>query len=190
MNAAARGAGNDTRPGNVAALERAAGRSWADWVRVFEAAGADRLDHTAIARLALAEMPHGLENPEWWAQAASVAYEQHAGIRVPGQSSRGTFRVSASRTIGLDRDAAIEAWIAAHGEVSEHLGHVIGEPRPSRTEKRSFWRFGLEGAGRVEVSATPKGEDRVVLAVTHDGLPDGERIEEWRSHWKSLLAEI
>lgn len=190
MDAAAGSAGNDTKPGNAAALARATGRPWDDWVRALDAAGARDLDHAAIARLALAEMPQGIDNPEWWAQAASIAYEQQAGLRVPGQSSTGTFRVSASRTVGLDRDAAIEAWVAAHGTVAEHLGHRAGEPRPSRTEKRSFWRFGLEGAGRVEVSATPKGEDRVVLAVSQTGLPDGGRIEEWRAHWKALLDGI
>ncbi|WP_255572816.1 hypothetical protein [Leucobacter tenebrionis] len=181
--------GNRTRAGNVEALERATGRPWSDWLRVFEAAGAREAGHTEIARVARAAMPEDLQNPDWWAQSAAIAFEQHAGLRVPGQSSSGTFRVGASRTLPLDRDAAIEAWAAAHGGRSEHLGHAAGEARRSRTDKRSFLRFDLEGAGRVEVSATPKGE-KTSLAVSQDGLADGERIEEWRAHWKSLLAEL
>lgn len=183
-------AGNRTRAGNIPALERASERDWESWVRIFDAHGARGLSHGEIAKLALTAMPESLDNPEWWAQAAAIAYEQHVGIRVPGQSSTGSFRVSASRTLPLDRDAAIDAWVSAHGALAEHLGYAAGEARPSRTEKRSFWRFSLEGAGRVEVSATPKGDDRSTLAISHDGLPDGDSVEGWRSHWKALLAAL
>lgn len=96
----------------------------------------------------------------------------------------------ASRTLPLDRDAAIDAWVSAYGETTDHLGHACGAARPSRTDKRSFWRFSLDGAGRVEVSATPKATDRAVLAINHDGLPDAEQIEQWRAHWKQLLSTL
>lgn len=185
-----RPAGNQTRGGNISALERASGRDWQNWLDVFAAAGAQRLDHAAIARVALAQMPSDLQNPDWWAQGAAIAYEQHIGLRIPGQSSTGTFRVSASRTLPLDRDAAIDAWVSAYGETTDHLGHACGAARPSRTDKRSFWRFSLDGAGRVEVSATPKATDRAVLAINHDGLPDAEQIEQWRAHWKQLLSTL
>ncbi|MEJ6489684.1 hypothetical protein PQI23_08115 [Leucobacter sp. USCH14] len=180
---------NRTRPENVPAIERATGREWSAWVALFEAQGAPTLEHRAIAKIARAALADDLRNPEWWAQAIAIAYEQHAGLRVPGQSSAGTVGVSASRTLPLDRDDAIDAWGSAHGSRSEHLGHAASAARPSRTEKRSFWRFELEGAGKVEVSATPKGE-KTSLTVSQDGLADGERIEEWRAHWKSLLAAL
>lgn len=187
---AAQESGNRTRGERVPAIERASRKPWDEWVTLFEAAGAARLPHPEIVRIARAELPADLENPDWWAQGVAIAYEHHAGVRVPGQSSTGTFRVSASRTVPLDRDAAIAAWTAAYGDRSEHLGHAAGEPRPSRTEKRSFWRFDLADAGRVEVSATPKGDDRATLTVSLEGLTDGDRIEEWRAHWKSLLAAL
>ncbi|MCW2288897.1 hypothetical protein EDF60_0170 [Leucobacter luti] len=182
--------GNLTRGERIPAIERATGRSWADWLHIFEAADASRIGHSEIARVARAAVPDDLQSPDWWAQGIAIAYEQHVGIRVPGQSTSGTFRVSASRTLPMDRDEAIDAWVAAHGSVVEHLGHAASAPRPSRTDKRSFWRFNLEGAGKVEVSATPKGEDRVILGVSQDGLADGDRIEEWRAHWKALLAAL
>lgn len=182
--------GNRTRPGNVPALERATGRPWDEWLRVFEAQNAKALDHAAIARLARAAMPDALQNPDWWAQSAAIAYEQHAGLRVPGQSSDGAFRVSASRTLPMDRDEAIAAWIAAHGDRAEHLGCATNAPRTSRTGKRSFWRCDLVGAGRVEVAAAEKDRGRCTVAVNHQGLADGDRLEEWRAHWKELLAAL
>lgn len=182
--------GNLTRGERVPAIERATGRAWDEWLAVFDAAGARTLGHAEIARIAREHVPAELQNPDWWAQGIAIAFEQHVGIRVPGQSSSGTFRVSASRTLPLDRDAAIEAWVAAHGELSSHLGHAAGTPRPSRTDKRTFWRFPLADAGKVEVSATPKDADRAVLTVSQEGLASGETIEAWRAHWKALLAGL
>lgn len=202
--------GTGTRAGSVAALERASGRSWPEWLAHFEAhgvtahrtgagnagagnAGADSAPaHAEIARIARLAMPEGLQNPDWWAQGAAIAYEQHAGLRVPGQSSTGDFRVSASRTMALDRDAAVEAWAAGPGALAEHDGHAASRPRRSRTDKRTFFRFDLDGAGRVEVAATPNAKDpaKSTLAVNHDGLPDAEAVEAWRAYWKALLAGL
>lgn len=186
------GAGNRTRGESVPAIERSTGRPWAEWVAIFESQGARAMTHAEISRIARAAVPEDLQNPDWWAQGIAIAFEQHAGLRVPGQSSTGSFRVSASRTLAADRDEAVEAWASGPGgAATEHLGHgLAGEARRSRTEKRTFWRARLEGAGKVEVSAVAKDEDRIILAISHDDLPDGERIEEWRAHWKALLAEL
>lgn len=204
------GTGTGTRAGSIQALERASGLPWPEWLAHFEAhglnahqtgtggagtgsAGADSPPaHAEIARIARLAMPEGLQNPDWWAQGAAIAYEQHAGLRVPGQSSTGDFRVSASRTVALDRDAAVEAWAAGPGALAEHDGHAASRPRRSRTDKRTFFRFDLDGAGRVEVAATPNAKDpaKSTLAVNHDGLPDAEAVEAWRAYWKARLIEL
>ncbi|KIP52633.1 hypothetical protein [Leucobacter komagatae] len=190
MNSMTGPTGNDTRGERVPAVERATGRSWSDWLAVFDAHGARSLSHAEIAKLALATMPPGVDNEGWWAQGTAIAFEQHVGLRVPGQSSTGDFRVSASRTLPVDRDAAIAAWVAANGAAAEHLGHSVSGLRTSETAKRSFVRFSLGGAGKVEVSAAPKDAGKTVLAVSHEGLADGSVIERWRAHWKAQLGAL
>lgn len=188
-----------TRATSVPAIERATGRDWASWLELFAEHGADKhgaakLGHAKIAKIARAALPDDMQSVDWWAQGVAIAFEQHMGLRIPGQGSDGLFRVSASRTLPLDRDAAIDAWVAAHGDGerhgTEHRGFTVQKPRRSRTEKRSFWRFDLDGMGRVDVSATPKGDDRVTLGISHDGMPSGEDIEQWRAYWKELLAAL
>ena len=182
-------AGNKTRAGNVPALERASGRSWQEWLDLFEAAGAAKLSHPEIARVALAALPAALENPGWWAQGAAIAFEQHAGLRVPGQSSTGDFRVGANRTVEFDRDAAIERWTALFAD-AEQRGHGFTNLRESRTAVRTFWRASLGGAGKFEIAASEKGEGRALLAIQHAGLAGPDEIEAWRAHWKARLNEL
>lgn len=180
---------NRTKASNVGALERASSRSWHDWLALFDAAGAASLSHSDIAKIARDAMPSSLKNPEWWAQDAAIAFEQHMGLRVPGQSSAGDFRVSVSRTLGFGRDDAIERWIASFAAVT-HLGHALDNARTSRTDKRSFWRASLEGAGKVEVAALAKEPGRSLVTVNHTALTSDTDIEPWRAHWKTCLSSL
>lgn len=187
-----------TRATSIAGIERATGRSWDDWLAIMEGAGAQTLGHAGIAKLARSHMADDMKSVDWWAQGVAIAYEQHAGLRVPGQGSDGLFRVSASRTLDTDREAAIDAWVATFGERSEFEGHDVMAARRNQTEKRSFWRFSLAGAGKVEVSATPKAPSKsatdaapkVTLAISHDALPAADEVERWRAFWKERLAEL
>lgn len=193
-------------PERTEALERTTGMPWSEWVALFEAAGAASLNHAEIARIALAAMPSHVSNPGWWAQGAAIAYEHQIGMRAPGQSATGSWRVGANRTVSLGRDAAIERWDALFGAAvcPSHRGHALaGEVRRSRTEKRTFWRVSLEGAGKLEVAASEAparagdaggargpGEDRASVALQHTALASGDELEEWRAHWKAVLAEL
>lgn len=178
---------NSTRGINVPAIERATGRDWSEWVRLLEASG--ETNHTAIAAIALAHMLEGVDNPEWWAQSVSIGYEQQAGLRVPGQASTGGYRVSASRTLVGDRDAVIEAW-AVLAQQLDFRECEVSAPRQSRTEKRTFWRVDLVGAGRVEVAASEKSPGKTLVALSHNDLAAESDIEPWRAYWKAALAGL
>ncbi|MBC9943890.1 hypothetical protein ICL81_05085 [Leucobacter sp. cx-328] len=180
---------NATRGANIPALERASNVTWPEWLELFAAANAASLSHGEIATVALARMPAALENPEWWAQMATIAFEQHVGIRRPGQSADGTYRVSASRTIVGDRDAAIEFWAKA-ALSTNFLGAERSEPRRSRTDKRTFWRSNLTGLGKLEVAAAVKDETKTIVTMSHEGLPAESDVESWRAFWKEQLARF
>lgn len=182
-------AGNQTKATSIPGIERATERSWQDWLALFKAHDAAKLPHPEIAKIARAAVPETLYNPDWWAQGVAIAFEQHMGLRVPGQSSTGEFRVSASRTLDCDRDEAIERWIARFAGVP-HLDHEVHNVRQSRTAKRSFWRATLDNAGKLEVAAETKNDGRSLVAISQTGLPGADVIEEWRAHWKSCLGKL
>lgn len=97
------------KPTNISAITKATNRPWDDWVAALDAAGAREMNHGDIAKQALKLMPEPVEQKGWWAQGVAIAYEQHAGLRIPGQSSDGDFRTSTTKTYADDKDAALQA---------------------------------------------------------------------------------
>ena len=97
------------KPTNTSAITKATNRPWDDWVAALDAAGAREMNHGDIAKQALKLMPEPVEQKGWWAKGVAIAYEQHTGLRIPGQSSDGDFRTSTTKTFGDDKDAALQA---------------------------------------------------------------------------------
>lgn len=173
----------------AAAIDSATGTPLATWVERIDEAGGRDLDHTAIARLLVAQWGVG----EWWAQSLTVAYEQVVGRRVVGQSCDGDFSASASRTVAGDMDAVRGAWDAfMTTERREQLG--LGEPRLTDTATWRYWRAPLTDGTRVSINVTAKdgaGESaRSTLGVEHKGIETADARSAWKDVWKTTLADF
>src|SRR5438445_11667536 len=59
-----------------AAIKKATGRPWAEWVKLLDAAGASSKPHRDIARHV-----SSLGVPDWWSQTLTVGYERIRGLR-------------------------------------------------------------------------------------------------------------
>lgn len=177
---------------NTAAIAQATGRAWDEWVRELDEAGAQQMKHAQIAALAGEWMPAGMESPGWWAQGVAVAYEQDRGLRVPGQSSDGSFTASASKTFSAgDRHAAFKAWLAKVDQRTQFNGVDVAEPpAQSSTEKWHYWRVRLEDGSRVSLGIADKGDGRAALGLEHSKLYSPEDIDRWKPYWQTLLAEL
>lgn len=178
-------------PTNTAAIANATDRPWDEWVRLLDEAGARQMKHTDIAATVLDLMPESASQKEWWAQSVAVAYGQHAGLRVPGQTSSGDFQLSTSKTFSGDKDAALQAWMSVVASHAEFGGvPVDGEASTSRTEKWRYWRVRLTDGTRVEISIGNKPNGKSSLGLVHAKLDSAETIEQWRPYWKDLLAQL
>ncbi|XNZ00809.1 hypothetical protein ACL90Y_02055 [Micrococcus luteus] len=196
------------RPANVDALVRATSIEWEDWTSRLDAAGGRDLAHPELARLTLAEIKDqdGCSNPEWWAQTAAVAYEQHIGRRLPGQREDGTFDANASRTVPGTMDEALdrvsEVFDAALAPAEEAEGHdddrrlvLSGAPRTSSTDTWRYWRADLADCTSVAVTInnkkTPAGAGpKATVAVGHRGLPSPDAAAVAKATWKELLGRL
>lgn len=191
-----RTASDAASPEGAAPIERATGLSWPTIAAAFDDAGGATLTHAELARSVEPLFTDRVENAGWWAQGATVVYEQSIGRRVAGQSSAGDFQVAASRTLpgaaGELRSRAVAEALAA-----DRLAGLLVEPegRETDTPKRLYWRTGLDGgasgvSARLAVSVEPKADDRCLVTLTATGLSSQEQREDVRAALKAVVAAL
>lgn len=179
------------RKHSTAAIERTTRRAWAQWVQVLDDAGADALPHREIVGLVYDHMPAGIDNPGWWAQSVAVAYEQHRGLRRPGESRPGEFQASVSKTYSGDMDAALNAWLLlVQGRESFGGVPLQGEPGTSSSERWRYWRASLKDGSRVAVTISDKPGGKASVGVGHTKLGSPEEVERWKLLWRELLGGL
>ena len=174
----------------IAAIERATGRSWDDWLAYFASIQANTLDHHAIATHLLTELDGMVDNLGWHAQATSNAYEHFIGRRVPGQQPDGTFRLSVSRSTTLAMPELMVEWqkfAAADANVETMLA---AEPRVSGTENRVTWRAKGVDDTTITVISEPKPNGTASLVVQHGGLPSQESSAETKEMWLTVVSRF
>jgi len=77
-----------------AAVKKATGKTWREWLGVLDKAGAAKLPHKDIVQRL--QRAHRLA--DWWGQMVAVGYEQARGLRVKHQKPDG-FEISVAKTI-------------------------------------------------------------------------------------------
>lgn len=182
---------SNVRAHSTAGVAETTGMAWDEWVRLLDDAGAEKLTHTEIAAFSRQNMPAHVTNSGWWAQGVAIAYEHQKGLRVPGQSSEGTFSASASTTFAGGKDAAFARWLEVVG-AAEEFGEVPLEedPTTSSTEKWRYWRAKLADGTRISVTVSDKPGGKSTVAVQHSKLESEEQIGRWKPVWKGVLAQL
>ncbi len=167
-----------------AAIRKGTGRGWDDWFRILDDWGATTKHHTAIARYVNGE--HGIDG--WWSQSVTVGYERARGMRAPNQRPEG-FEVSVSKTVPLP---AMEAW-RAFVEPS-HRTRWLDLDLRMRTGTRTMGRSArfdvLDEGTRINVSFTPKDDERTTVTVTHVKLTDAADVAAHRAAWRRRLESL
>lgn len=69
-----------------AAVKKATGRDWSEWVTTLDAARANEQGHREIA-----EYVSSLGTPDWWSQMVTVGYERVRGLRDKRQRRGGAY---------------------------------------------------------------------------------------------------
>lgn len=184
---------NQLKPMNIEPIEKATNRGWSEWMAFMESIGARDLNHTEIAQHVVKElegMKPVVENPGWWAQGITVAYEQQSGRRLPGQQADGTFQMSVSKTVDLGMREAMEKWqdfAASDREVTKLLG---SEPRTSGTEKRLTWRGKATDGSALMFTSEPRPNGKTAVIAQQMKLPTQERNEAAKEFWAEVMERF
>ena len=167
----------------TAAVMKATGRTWDEWLKVLDRAGAKKMSHKEIAAL----LARKFDLTNWWNQMVTVGYEQARGLRKVNEQAAG-FAANASRTMAHALEKLFHAW---HDPAirSRWLKDAPVEVKRSTRGKyvRMKW---TQGGSSVDVGFTAKGPGKTSVQVSHGKLKSAAEVARQKAFWKDALARL
>jgi len=167
--------------GNEAVL-KATGRTWDEWLKVLDRAGAKAMPHKDIALM----LSRKFSVPNWWSQMVTVGYEQAKGLRKPHQQPSG-YAANASRTMRAALDRLFHAW-----HDPETRARWLPEPIEVKraTAGKSMRIKWTRNGSNVDVGFTAKGPGKSVVAISHGKLASAAEVARQKAFWKDALSRL
>ena len=179
-----------TTNSRIQPIERATNKTWGEWLKFMDSIDAKNLNHHEIATKVLEELMGKIDNPGWWAQSVTVAYEQQIGRRIPGQRPDGTFQTSVSKTTKLDMKELMDAWTNFAAKDKEVLGLIVGDVRVSGTENRITWRTKGKDESSIVVISEPNASGNASIVVQLMGLKTLDLNNEAKATWLGIVQRF
>lgn len=155
-----------------AAVKKATGRSWDEWVKRLDAAGAMSKPHREIVKI--------VDAGNWWSQMVTVGYERIRGLRDKGQRRGGGYEAGKSRTFNVAVKKLYDAFVK-----SVPSNATVKSATPNKRVRLS-WDDGTI----VEAIFMSKAPAKSAVAVTHQKLPDKASVEKMKVLWGDRLATL
>jgi uncharacterized protein YndB with AHSA1/START domain len=165
------------------AVKASTGKTWVEWCKILDKAGARMMDHKEIALL----LQEQLGLTRWWSQMVAVGYENERGIR---QDERGEpcgkrYEVTISKLVIAPRAAVWAAW-QDPGALARWLPDAKFEI--SKTVPHKILHLHWPGETRVAVRLYERrGKTRVV--VSHAKVPESD-VERLKDYWSAALDRL
>jgi uncharacterized protein YndB with AHSA1/START domain len=164
-----------------AAVKKATGRDWTEWVRVLDAAKAADLRHRDIAKYV-----SSIGTPDWWSQMVTVGYERIRGLRDLGQRRDGAYEASKSRTFAVPVSKLFDAFAKPHLRARWLPGKsTVRTSHPPKT-----MRLNMDDGTLVAIGFTSKGDGKSAVAVLHSKLADRSAAEKVKASWATRLDAL
>ena len=172
----------EATPVSDVTVKEKTGKSWNEWFRLLDRAGAKNMTHREIVKVLADEFDVG----PWWRQMLTVGYERARGLRDKHETPAG-YQAGASRTVNVDVQALWDAWHDAR-QRRVWLGEVQLTVRKSTPPKsmRITWSDG----SHVDVLFQSKGDAKSSVSVDHRKLPDRDRVEAMKDFWRDRLGRL
>jgi hypothetical protein len=165
-----------------AAVAKATGRTWTEWLALLDRAGARKLPHRDIVRL----LQPRRELSDWWRQMVAVGYEQARGLRVEHPRADG-FEISVSKTIAAPVDRAFAAFRDA-GLREQWLPRMPLTVRKATPHKSIRIRWPDDTS--LSVNFWPKGPLKCQVVPEHGNLTTPESADRMKAFWTEKLEAL
>jgi len=163
------------------AVKAKTGKTWEQWFKILDKAGARMMDHSEAALALRAQ--HGLT--EWWSRMVTAAYEQERGIRQKHQRGA-AYAVDRSRTLTAPLPVVWAAW---HDRVTldrwlPGARFEVGKSTPQKT-LHLLW-----GDGTKVVVAFSEKDGKTKVAVSHEKLAEIAEVPRLQTYWSEALDRL
>jgi hypothetical protein len=168
-----------------AAVKKATGRDWIDWVKILDAA---ERPHREIAKYV-----SSIGTSDWWSQMVTVGYERIRGLRDRGQRRGGAYEANKSRTFQVPVSRLFDVFAKPRVRVRWLPGRItVRTADPHRNTRMSM---SMEDGTLVHLGFTSKGESKSTVAIRHSKLADRSAAENSKAWWptdsmRSLIFSI
>ena len=164
------------------AVQKATGKTWAEWGKVLDKDGCKKLLHKEIAQLV--HDKHGVR--PWWCQMVTVGYEQSRGLRQVNETCDG-WKSSVSRTVDVPLSKMFAAW-ADENTRSQWMGNKKITIRKATANKSM--RITWPGDTSVEVNFYSKGPSKSQVAIQHSKLQSEADVAKSKKYWAGAMAKL
>lgn len=165
-----------------AAVLRATGKPWREWLARLDHGGAKAKDHKGIVAWLTKRHPH---IGGWWIQMITVGYERARGMRVKHQTPRG-FEIGVTKTIAAPVGILYAAFVDPRLR-KQWLSDRGVEIRTAKLEKSV--RMDWVGGTQVTVEFQPKGW-KTTISVQHVRLADAKDAAARKRFWTESLGAL
>ena len=164
-------------------VKRATGRDWAEWCRLLDGEGAQKMAHAEIARL----VDETFNGGDWWSQMVTVGYERLRGLRAANQRRSGAFEISKSKTIAAPAARVFAAWQSAAKRRRWLANPDIAISTATAPKSIRFkW---VDGKTAAHALFMPTGE-KTAVTVTHTKLADAKSAAKMKQYWTTQLEAL
>ena len=170
-----------------AAVRKATGKGWAEWLELMDEAGCKAMDHKGI--VAFLSETHA--TADWWSQMVTVGYEQARGMRQKNEKPDG-FEAGVSKTINAATAKLYKAW-EDEPTRERWMGEHKVEVRVANADKniRMTWLVqGPDEGSSVEVSFWPKDANKCLVQVQQRKLSNADAVQRVRAFWSVKLENL
>lgn len=173
-----------TKAGDIsaAAVHKATGKTWPEWLALLDAAGARKMSHKEIVAI-LAENGVG----PWWQQMVTVGYERQRGLRVKHETAKG-FQIGRGKTLAVSAARVYAAFADRHLR-ARWLADPDFEIRKATLNTRLLITW-VDGKSSVEVNVLSKGKEKTQVTVQHNKLTSARAAERMKKYWAAQLERL
>jgi hypothetical protein len=165
-----------------AAIAAKTGRTWAEWIRSLDDAGARELSHGDIALLVHERFGVG----DWWSQSVTVGYERLTGKRANLQKAGG-FAASSSLTVA----AALERlYDTAADQKGQREWLPAGVVIHKATRPKSMRATAADGSKSISFYFYAKGGGKSQVTVQQEKLASQGAALKLKEVWTESLREL